>query len=474
VRQLAVVLSLVLIAASCGDDGGDVAGDETTSTSTTAASSTTSEPTTTSVPATTTSQPALPRPTAVHSPGVWSVLQSEDQVPTTVDDGLALLTMSDGRARVIYGVGTTLRMATCIDTSCDTTEVVDVWDTAPFAAGLQRLTAPARADGSPVIVSLNVGAEPPPGVDEGPEVEQRLVWCEDPDCASATSAVLPTGIYRQPSLATSPDGRVGIFDTVNVEPLGSIRVDQFVGFTYCDDSSCLADPADLTRLVTIPADNEDSSLGITSGRFDLDGRPLAVYQEHPASPDRLETDLNLVQCDDADCAAITPPQTVDTRASFTDAQPPMITEDGSLVFAYQALPGEGDPGPGGAITVTTCDSGDCEAAVANAIFENETMAASCCVAGALGPQGLPQVAWTTSKGFMFTSCTDLSCGGFDNPILMPYRALTIRMASAEGVTTIATADSRDPSIAPGPNIAPGVWLMRCALDQPCDPPDPPS
>ena len=232
-RLLAIFAAFMFVGTACSSDELTVQGPATTVTATTEETSSPStvpgEETTTST--TTTSTP----PSAV-----WSVVQVDEGLP---NGGfwrkLDVVVLPDGRSRVIYGSGTSLRMGTCVDVACSDTEVVEVLDTAPALAGELWMSAAVRGDGSPVIVTADYNPEP--------TAELRLVWCEDPECASVTTSVLPDRRYNEPWLVSSPDGRVGVFDVVSTEPSPG-QVDSFVAFTYCDGPECLDDPDGLTEL----------------------------------------------------------------------------------------------------------------------------------------------------------------------------------------------------------------------------------
>jgi hypothetical protein len=460
-RTLAIGTVLVLAVAACSSDeatpiSGDRSGAEPvpTGSSLPTPSTVSPEPSTipeTSVvpetpvtePTTAAPEPTLaPETTVVEPTRVWSVTQADAELPNAPDNfmqELNVMVLPDGRPRVIYGSGTSLRMATCVDLTCTEVEVVEVLDTAPAMAG--GVSAAVRGDGSPVIVA-----------------DQLMVWCEDPECDSVTTSVLPEFRYREPWLVTSPDGRVGVFDVVATEPSVG-PVDRFVGFTYCEDAGCLDDPDGLTELRYVSAD-EFVFHGIGVGGFDADGLPLAV---HWAPTRSGETELMVVACRDVDCVSVDEPHAVAEGDEFVfRLRSPMATQGGGLVLLY-----EHGYGRTGDISVTVCEDIACSDAVSAGLHHLEG-GANTPFSGALGPDGMLRAVSTTTEGFELTTCDDPACSAFVTSELVPHRAHQIGLVIAgDGATVVATADFCPPD---EPNIYPGVWFLRCE-DRSCDPPE---
>lgn len=372
--------------------------------------------------------------------------------------GLELTVLPDGRPRVFYGVGTSLRMGTCVDVGCTGIDVVEVLDTSPFQAGAVALSAAARGDGSPVIALYNSDPGSPESL--GGE-EQRLVWCEDPECATVVSTPMPQRRYFGTSLTSAPDGTVAVVDVVFNGPAAPVT--EYIGFKPCEDPSCLDDPDTFNELLLL------AGPGGARGGFDAEGKPTAPFFTEPA-PNQVQ--LGLAICGDRECLDIQT-QTVGTfPGSGVGIRPPLVTAGGDLILVYQLVPFQGG-NTGGKITVTACSGSDCTEAVGvtNVVHENSPFAVSP-FDGALGPEQLPRLVRTTTEGFVFISCDDPACTQFETSELVPYRAQSLLLATAgDGAAVVTTADGRDPS--EGPNIAPGLWLLRCA-DPPCQPPDPPS
>ena len=316
-----------------------------------------------------------------------------------------------------------------------------------------------RGDGSPVIVTTSGGGSVP--------AEQLLVWCDDPDCGSATTSVLPGMLrYVEPWLATSPDGRVGVFDVVSTEPTVGPPGDRFVAFTYCDDPGCLDDPGELTELRSVSAD-EFSFFGRAVGGFDSEGLPVALHWAIPRSDDPAA--LAVVACGDTDCVTVGESRTVAEGTSFS-LRSPMAVPGGGLVLLYQTFEGGRDVEWQGVTTsVTVCEHTTCsEVGATVELNPVEAGESGTPFSGALGPDGLVRLVWTTVEGFELTACDDAACSAFDTSGLVPHRAWQIGLVVAgDGATLVATADPRTPDEA---NIVPGVWLLRCA-DRQCVPPE---
>ena len=464
-RTLAVGAALALAVAACTSDeptpsSGEPLGTEPAptesaprTTPTVAPEPSTTPATSVVVPTTVAPEPSTtPETTVVPPTEVWSVTQVDAELPNADDFSheLDVMVLPDGRPRVIYGSGTSLRMATCIDLACTEVEVVEVLDTAPT---VRRWSAAVRGDGSPVIVA-----------------NQLMVWCEDPECGSVTTSVLPER-YDRPWLVTSPDGRVGVFMLVATEvwagsgPPG----DHVVAFTYCDDPGCLDDPDGLTELRFVSAD-EFSWRGRAVGGFDSEGLPVALHWARPRSAD--PSALAVVACEDTDCVTVGEPQTVAEGSSFS-LRSPMAVPGGGLVLLYQTFVGGPDVEWQGVTTsVTVCEHTTCsEVGATVELHPVEAGEDGTPFSGALGPDGLVRLVWTTVEGFELTTCDDAACTAFDTSDLVPQRAYQIGLVVAgDGATVVATADSRTPD---EPNIVPGVWLLRCA-DRQCVPPEPAS
>lgn len=208
-RILRILVALLLVAAGCSDksDSADESSPETTELESTAV------PTSTPLTTTTSSSSSTTVLDGSTDAGVWSVVQVDAEVPngTFGPDGLRAVMMPDGRPRVIYGVGTLLRMATCVDVACSSVDVAEIVDTAPFGAGNIQMSAALRGDGSPVVMLYGTDPARPASL-EGEQ--EQLVWCVDPACESVVSRVLPQRRYLAPQLVTAPDGRVAVFDLV--------------------------------------------------------------------------------------------------------------------------------------------------------------------------------------------------------------------------------------------------------------------
>ena len=400
-------------------------------------------------------EPTLaPEPPVVPPTEVWSVTQVDAELPNAdaFYQELNVMVLPDGRPRVIYGTGTSLRMATCVDLACTEVEVVEVLDTAPDLAVAG--SAAMRGDGSPVIVAA-----------------RGVVWCEDPDCGSVTTSVLPEMRYDRPWLVTSPDGRVGVFMLVATEvwagsgPPG----DYVVAFTYCDDPGCLDDPDGLTELRFVSAD-EFSFRGGAAGGFDSEGLPVALHWAIPRSAD--PSALAVVACEDTDCVTVGEPRTVAEGSTFS-LRSPMAVPGGGLVLLYQTFVGGPDVEWQGVTTsITVCEHTTCsEVGATVELNPVEAGEFGTPFSGALGPDGLVRLVWTTVEGFELTTCDDAACSAFVTSDLVPHRAHQIGLVVAgDGATVVATADSRPPD---EPNIVPGVWLLRCD-DRQCLSPEPAS
>ncbi len=269
---------------------------------------------------------------------------------------------------------------------------------------------------------------------------------------------------------TSPDGRVGVFDVVSTEPTGiGPPGDRFVAFTYCDDPGCLDDPDGLTELRFVSAD-EFSCFGRAVGGFDSEGLPVALHWATPRSDD--PSALAVVACEDTDCVTVGEPRTVAEGSSFS-LRSPMAVPGGGLVLLYQTFVGGPDVEWQGVTTsITVCEHTTCsEVGATVELNPVEAGEFGTPFSGALGPDGLVRLVWTTVEGFELTTCDDAACTAFDTSDLVPHRAHQIGLVVAgDGATVVATADSRPPD---EPNIVPGVWLLRCD-DRQCVPPEPAS
>jgi len=466
-RTLAIGTVLVLAVAACSSDeatpiSGDPSGTEPVPTGSPPPTPSTVAPEPSTIPETPVTEPTIdaPEPTSVPEPPVvpptevWSVTQVDAELPNAdaFYEELNVMVLPDGRPRVIYGSGTSLRMATCVDLACTEVEVVEVLDTAPALAFAG--SAAMRGDGSPVIVA-----------------NQLVVWCEDPECGSVTTSVLPDRRYLNPYLVTSPDGRVGVFDVVSTEPtvLGPPG-DRFVAFTYCDDPGCLDDPDGLTELRFVSAD-EFSWFGRAVGGFDSEGLPVALHWATPRSDDPAA--LAVVACGDTDCVTVSAPQIIAEATGFS-LRTPMAVPGGGLALLYQRYDGGPDVEWQGVTTsFIACADTTCADRSATAELRRSEVGGGdgTPFSGALGPDGLVRLVWTTVEGFELTTCDDAACTAFDTSDLVPHRAYQIGLVVAgDGATVVATADSRPPD---EPHIVPGVWLLRCD-DRQCVPPEPAS
>lgn len=460
-RLLCVVLGvLVLVASACGDST-DSSGDGTTS-SAAPSTPTTVAPTTTASMSSSSSTTSEPAPAT--DDGAWSVLLVDEKAGAT--DGLVgldLATLSDGRPRVFYGQGSSLRMATCVDVACMAVDVVEITDIAPWVAGELWLSAALRGDGSPVVVLAQRGETVFLG-DQPEEIalfDHRLVWCEDPDCDSVVSTVLPYGVYGEPMVAASPDGRVGVVDLFNVSPLllGGVHPDPFIdpviGFTYCERPTCLDDPSQLTELTRYSPILQRGPTRPPTALFGPDGNLVVVYTTSPFGASADDTSLYVLRCVDADCMTVGEPQLVATGGpEGLGLTRPDITDDGSLMLTYEVFPPEGDANPGSKLIVSICDGLDCTSATSTVMAQAQTDP-FCCIASTLASDGRP-VAVVSNRlgGLRVTQCTDPACSEVSDPVLLPFRSLKLAATTAnDGAIIIVTADTRSGTA--------GIRLHRC-------------
>lgn len=327
--------------------------------------------------------------------------------------------------------------------------------------------APAalRGDGSPVVVLAQRGETVI--VSDGKQEEQvtvvdhRLVWCEDPDCDSAVSAVLPEGVYWEPMVAASPDGRVGVVDLFNVSPVlpGGVRPDPVIepvnGFTYCDSPTCLDDPSQLTELITNSPDLQRAQARPPIASFAPDGNLVVAYTTSSFGAG-ADTSLHVLQCADAGCMTVGEPQLVATGGpEGLGLTRPDLTDDGSLMLTYEVFPPEGDGVPGPKLIVSICDGLDCTNATSTVMAQAQEDP-FCCIASTLASDGRPVAAVSNRLGGLrVTQCTDPACSEVSDPVLLPGRSLElVATFAADGAIIIVSADTR--------TVSEGVLLYRCA------------
>lgn len=134
---------------------------------------------------------------------------------------------------------------------------------------------------------------------------------------------------------------------------------------------------------------------------------------------------------------------------------PMATAGGGLVLLYQRVDQATVD-----ILVTVCEQITCSDAVSAGLHQLE-QAGVPHLSGALGPDGLLRVVWSTTDGFVLVSCDDAACSAFLTSWLVPLEWKWSHqigiVVAGDGATVVAAADF-------GPldeQVIPGVWFFRC-------------
>ena len=435
VHRIGLLLLLLvcwLAVAACGSGGNDAIDPGTIPTSaqpptpdesSTPTSATTPTPTTTRERAGATTI-ILPGPTIVGPPPA----------------GPAVFVTNDGTPRVVHLVGTSeVAMTTCLDPQCSATKTVTLADVAP-ARGLSHRGIGFDGDGRPMVLYAAPGfpdADPPQLPLAG------ALWCSDPACDAVEIRDLPE--FANQGFVTSPDGRRWRAETaIGTGGKTDLRL------VDCTNSYCPSTSAD-TVLTSSEIGFEE--LGIT---FDQDQRPAIALSGRSGSD--IST-LRYAMCSDSACAsepaAVTllegAPQIRDASGRFVDdseyfdPQPPLFTDNGVTIVVRAS--GGGLPHR---VLAIRCDDPTCTASAATTVFSDVGEG----LATALGPDGLPRIAWTDSTGVNYSRCLTPDCSETETTSL-GLTADALALTTTDSSTYIVTG------------ITP-VTLVVCPEDR-CDP-----
>ena len=286
------------------------------------------------------------------------------------------------------------------------------------AVGGNSITSPDTAGsvGSYTSLALDSSGFPVVSYYDSTNRDLKLTHCNDPNCSGGDESI------------TSPDtaGSVGRFTSLTLDSTGYPVVsyydatNQNLKVMHCNDPNCAGGDESITSPDSAGAVGEFTSLAL-----DASGYPVISYY------DAANRDLNVMHCNDPDCAggdeSITSPDTAGDVGFSTSLA---LDASGYPVVGYWDATSEG-------MKVLHCDDPDC-----TGDGESITMPRTLTLGPILSPiifghsvslaldaSGNPVVAYCVLSwagndcGLVVLHCNDPDCAGGDESITWPVRSI---------------------------------------------------
>lgn len=359
-----------------------------------------------------------------------------------------LFVFPDGRIRLVYTVGgydpalievvgeTSIRMATCIDQSCSSVEIVELINISPFVMGVrnhnsqtsQRWVAFSQAGVPYFTWSAWINL---PATDPRFDTESRIATCTDVDCSQVVSTELIHDYSvdgelvadQDPvSLATRPDDGVGIVYQFKTPTSSSIHYAECEPTLIC---SMVEATSTVSALQDRPADHV--SLG-----YSPEDLPIITYS--------AGTDLWVVECLDTACSSEPSRPQIATFDVSAGPSAILTSPEGTYVL-YEGFDTQLEIG------AIWCPDVDCATARYTIVkaYESGSFAP---FDATLADDHLPRIVWTTLDGFEFAACQDLACSSTETTATgIPAMALSITVMDEITVVGVVNDD--------------GILAVRC-------------
>jgi len=329
---------------------------------------------------------------------------------TPVNRSPGVFVFPDGRVRLVYMVGgydpvlievvadTSVRMATCVDVSCSSVEVVELLNLSPYVG---MVNGWGRSSFETWVAFTEEGVPywtwtgwTPLLEATDPEFDQKsqIAACVDVDCGQVIAAdmvheytvegVLVEDI-SQISLATRPDGGIG-FAYQYETPAGSS-----IHYAECDQTLTCSLVEASSTLVTLVSNQTTATVNLGYSNETL---PVVSY----APPDQ---GLWVADCVDAQCHS-EPSLHQLTESDASQWPGRVLASDTGTHFTYQGVDQNGHIG------IVWCPQADCENSTDTTL---KSYQAGFAPFDAILDTGRLQLAWTTPEGLELATCQDNPC-----------------------------------------------------------------